>query len=58
MDINVNYTETNRDTLDKAIQECPDIAYQAMMVYCEDMIHRDKNENESETNRYNLVYVI
>ena len=41
-----NRTENNRDTLDKVIEEFPCIASPAILDDCEDMIHRDMNENE------------
>ena len=42
-DRNENETENNPDTLNKAIEECPDIASPHMMEDCEDIIYRDVN---------------
>ena len=44
-DINENEAETNQDTLDNVIEECPDITSTGMMEDCgnEELVDRNKN---------------
>ena len=43
-DVNPNENETNRDTLDKVIEECSDIKSPAMMEDCENEEIDDSNK--------------
>ena len=56
--IHENKAETNWDTLDKAIKECPDITHPAMMEDCgnEELDGRNTNEIKEGLNIYIYIY--